>query len=239
MEGGSIGGVELLNNLLIISPWVSSHPVTLVKVKKSVDVRDSVQAPREDSALLCNKSGHLLFVIFHLGISINFHWPSTHHLFGSPATGVVSSFLGASTDSELVASSDEAACSFWPDPEADLALDPEAWEDSDPEAWADSDPEAWAYSDPEAWLDKEPEAWADSESDVEPAGDPISMFSSLDWETVTTSVTTCRDVFQVARGAVGDVLVAGGTYAGSFYVSVSSSINLKLGATDFDLPCFV
>ncbi|KAG5609659.1 hypothetical protein H5410_020940 [Solanum commersonii] len=36
-----------------------------------MDVGDSVRAPREDSALLCNKSSHLLFVIFHLGIPID------------------------------------------------------------------------------------------------------------------------------------------------------------------------
>ncbi|KAG5595449.1 hypothetical protein H5410_036681 [Solanum commersonii] len=49
--------------------------------------------------------------------------PSTHSLFASPATRVGSSFLGAGTNSELDASSDEAACSFWPNTEADLALD--------------------------------------------------------------------------------------------------------------------
>ncbi|KAG5632095.1 hypothetical protein H5410_003812 [Solanum commersonii] len=53
-------------------------------------------------------------------------WPSKHHLFDSPATGVRFSFLGMGTDSELVAPSNEAACSFWLDPMADLALDPEA-----------------------------------------------------------------------------------------------------------------
>ncbi|KAG5594482.1 hypothetical protein H5410_035714 [Solanum commersonii] len=84
-ESGDIGGVKLLYNLLTVSTWVSSHLVTLVKVKKSVDVGDSVQAPYEDSALLCNNSGHLLFVINHLGIPIDLplalntpYWP--HHM---------------------------------------------------------------------------------------------------------------------------------------------------------------
>ncbi|KAG5600405.1 hypothetical protein H5410_031775, partial [Solanum commersonii] len=36
-------------------------------------------------------------------------------------------------DSELVASSDEAAWSFSPNPVEDLALDPVAWADSDRE----------------------------------------------------------------------------------------------------------
>ncbi|KAG5605915.1 hypothetical protein H5410_027407 [Solanum commersonii] len=44
---------------------------TLVKVENSVNVGDSVQAPSEDSTLLCNNSGHLLFVINHLGIPID------------------------------------------------------------------------------------------------------------------------------------------------------------------------
>ncbi|WMV41165.1 hypothetical protein MTR67_034550 [Solanum verrucosum] len=48
-----------------------------MKVEESVNVRNSVQAP------LC-------------------HWPSTHHLFSSPATRVGSSFRGAGIDSELV-----------------------------------------------------------------------------------------------------------------------------------------
>ncbi|KAG5594534.1 hypothetical protein H5410_035766 [Solanum commersonii] len=71
-----------------------------------MDIRDSVQAPREDPALF---------------------W---------------SSFCGAGTDFELVASSDEAGCSLSLEPVADLVMDPEAWKDSKPEAWADSDPEA-------------------------------------------------------------------------------------------------
>ena len=134
------------------------------------------------------------------------------------------------TDSELVASSDEAACSFWLDPVADLALDPEAWEDSDPEAWLKSKPEAW--------VDSEPDADPIAQLEAAPVGDPISVCSSSDWETVTTSGITFRGVPLVARGAVGEVLVLGGMYAGSFSVSVSSSINLKLRATYFDLPCF-
>uniref|UniRef100_M1DBB9 Integrase core domain containing protein n=1 Tax=Solanum tuberosum TaxID=4113 RepID=M1DBB9_SOLTU len=40
----------------------------------------------------------------------------------------------------------------------------------------------------------------------------------------------------VTRGVVGEVLVLGGTYAGSVYTLLSSSISLKLGATNFDLP---
>ncbi|WMV18618.1 hypothetical protein MTR67_012003, partial [Solanum verrucosum] len=76
---------------------------------------------------------------------------STHHLFGSPATTVGFSFLGMGTDSELVSLSDEAACSFWLDPVADLALDPEAWADSNPEAWLDSNLEEWVDSEPDAY----------------------------------------------------------------------------------------
>ncbi|KAG5601070.1 hypothetical protein H5410_032440 [Solanum commersonii] len=49
--------------------------------------------------------------------------------------------------SELVASSDEAAWSFSPDPVEDLALDLVAWADSDREEWADLEPEAWSDSD--------------------------------------------------------------------------------------------
>ncbi|KAG5611705.1 hypothetical protein H5410_022986 [Solanum commersonii] len=91
---------------------VSSHPITLVKVKKPVNVRDSVQAPSEESALLCNKLGHLSFVISHLGIPINLPLALNTPSVCSPATRVGSSFLVAGTDSELVASSDEAAWSF-------------------------------------------------------------------------------------------------------------------------------
>ncbi|KAG5610354.1 hypothetical protein H5410_021635 [Solanum commersonii] len=105
----------------------SSHLVTLVKAKNTVDVRDSVQAPHEDSALLCNKSGHILFVIFHLGIPINLPLA-----LNTPSVWLADHWM---------ASSDEAACSFWPDLEADLALDPEAWANSNPEAWLDSNPE--------------------------------------------------------------------------------------------------
>ncbi|KAG5606643.1 hypothetical protein H5410_028135 [Solanum commersonii] len=57
------------------------------------------------------------------------HWPSTHHLFSSSATGVGSSFRGAGTNSELGDSSNEAAWSFSPNPVADFALDPAAWAD--------------------------------------------------------------------------------------------------------------
>ncbi|KAG5580964.1 hypothetical protein H5410_051591 [Solanum commersonii] len=71
-KSGSIGSVELPHNLLDIRPWVSSYPITLVKVEKMVNVGDSVQAPCEDSALLCNNLGHLLFIINHLGIPIDF-----------------------------------------------------------------------------------------------------------------------------------------------------------------------
>ncbi|KAG5580959.1 hypothetical protein H5410_051586, partial [Solanum commersonii] len=109
---GNIGGVELPHNLLAISPWVSSHPVILVKVEKLVNVGDSM-ALCEDSALPCNNSGNLLFAINHLGIPIDL--PLAHN---TPS---------------LVASSDEAACSLWLDLVADLALDPKAWADSDPE----------------------------------------------------------------------------------------------------------
>ncbi|KAG5572100.1 hypothetical protein H5410_061866, partial [Solanum commersonii] len=49
------------------------------------------------------------------------------------ASGVGASFGGAGMDSKLVASSDEAAWSFSPDPVKDLALDPVAWSDSDRE----------------------------------------------------------------------------------------------------------
>ncbi|KAG5585437.1 hypothetical protein H5410_045871, partial [Solanum commersonii] len=61
-DGGSIRSIKFPHNLLVIRLWVSSHPITLMKVKQSVDFWDSVQAPREDSVLLCNKSGHLLFL---------------------------------------------------------------------------------------------------------------------------------------------------------------------------------
>ncbi|KAG5631531.1 hypothetical protein H5410_003248, partial [Solanum commersonii] len=47
---------------------------------------------------------------------INLPLPSTHHLFGSPSTGVGSSFRGPGTESKLVALSDEAACSLSPEP---------------------------------------------------------------------------------------------------------------------------
>ncbi|KAG5599217.1 hypothetical protein H5410_030587, partial [Solanum commersonii] len=96
-DGGSIRIEEFPHNLLVIRPWVSSHPITLVKVKQPVDFRDSLHSPREDSTLLCNNS---------------------------PMTGIGSSFHGAGTGFELVASSDEAACSLSPDPAA--------WADSNP-----------------------------------------------------------------------------------------------------------
>uniref|UniRef100_M1DCM5 Integrase core domain containing protein n=1 Tax=Solanum tuberosum TaxID=4113 RepID=M1DCM5_SOLTU len=82
---------------------------------------------------------------------------------------------------------------------------------------------------------------ADPSSDPkpEPVGDPINVSSSSDWETVTTSMTTFLGVFQVARGAVGDVLVAGGTYVGSSPPSISSLIRCRVGSKDFDLPRLV
>ncbi|KAG5585466.1 hypothetical protein H5410_045900 [Solanum commersonii] len=61
-----------------------------------MNIWNSVQAPREDSALFCNYSS---------------------------AIGVGSSFRGVGMDSELVASSDKAAWSFSLDPMDDLALD--------------------------------------------------------------------------------------------------------------------
>ncbi|WMV24611.1 hypothetical protein MTR67_017996, partial [Solanum verrucosum] len=73
------------------------------------------------------------------------HCPSTHHLFGSPATGVGLSFCGAGTDFELVAFSNEGVCSFSPEPVADLAIAPAAWAHLDTEAWLDSEPEAWVH----------------------------------------------------------------------------------------------
>ncbi|WMV29734.1 hypothetical protein MTR67_023119, partial [Solanum verrucosum] len=57
------------------------------------------------------------------------------------STGVGSSFCGTGTDSELVASSDEAACALLSEPVADLSMEPEAWANSDPEAWLDSEPD--------------------------------------------------------------------------------------------------
>ncbi|KAG5579545.1 hypothetical protein H5410_050172 [Solanum commersonii] len=53
-ESGCIGSIELPHNLLTVRPWVSSHPVTLVKVEQPVNVWNSVQAPRENSPLLCD-----------------------------------------------------------------------------------------------------------------------------------------------------------------------------------------
>ncbi|KAG5585011.1 hypothetical protein H5410_045445, partial [Solanum commersonii] len=105
-ESGCIGSIELSHNLLTVRPWVSSHPVTLVKVEQPVNVWNSVQAPRENSPLLCDYS---------------------------PATRMGISFGGAGMDSELVASSDKAAWSFSPDLVEDLALDPVAWANSDRE----------------------------------------------------------------------------------------------------------
>ncbi|KAG5596038.1 hypothetical protein H5410_037270, partial [Solanum commersonii] len=118
------GSIELPHNLLAIRPWVSSNPITLVKVEQPMNVWNSMQTPREDS-IIC-------------------HWPTTHHLLSSPTIGVGSSFRGEGMNSKLVASSDEAAWSFSPDPVDDLALDPAAWANSDREEWADSEPEAWA-----------------------------------------------------------------------------------------------
>ncbi|KAG5581283.1 hypothetical protein H5410_051910 [Solanum commersonii] len=71
VEGPSVITTRAIEELADGGLKVSSHPVIHVKFKKPVDVEDSVQAPCEDSALLCNKSGHLLFVILHLGIPIN------------------------------------------------------------------------------------------------------------------------------------------------------------------------
>ncbi|KAG5615660.1 hypothetical protein H5410_015484, partial [Solanum commersonii] len=89
-DRGSIGSIKLPHNLLAIRPWVSSHLVTLVKVEQPVNIWNSVQAPREDSAIFC-------------------------------------------MDSELVATSDEAAWSFSLYQVDDLALDPVAWADSNRE----------------------------------------------------------------------------------------------------------
>ncbi|KAG5615086.1 hypothetical protein H5410_014910 [Solanum commersonii] len=46
----------------------TGQPQTTVEVRGSWD---SAQAPHKDSALLCNKLGHLPFVISRLGIPIN------------------------------------------------------------------------------------------------------------------------------------------------------------------------
>ncbi|KAG5596526.1 hypothetical protein H5410_037758 [Solanum commersonii] len=70
-ESGCIGSIELPHNLLTVRPWVSSHPVTLVKVEQPVNVWNSVQAPRENSPLLCDQPGHFLFFIDHLSIPVN------------------------------------------------------------------------------------------------------------------------------------------------------------------------
>ena len=201
-----------------------------MKVKKTVDVRDNVQAPREDSALLCNKSGHLLLVISHLGIPINLPlalntpsvWLASHW-----SRIIIPWLWYRLRTSGLIR---RGSLVILAGPVADLALDPDAWADSDPEAWMDSEPEAW--------VDSEPDADPVAELETAPVGDPISVCSSSDWETVTTLVIAFWEVPLVARGAVGEVFVLGGTYAGSFSMSVSSSINLKLGATYFDLPCF-
>ena len=95
-----------------------------------------------------------------------------------------------------------------------------------PEVWADSEPEAWADSDPNIDF---------SELEATPVGDPISVCSSSDWETVTTLGSTFRGV---PLGAAREVLGLRGTYVGSVSASVSSSINRKLGAIDLDLPRF-
>ncbi|KAG5599260.1 hypothetical protein H5410_030630 [Solanum commersonii] len=71
LESGSIGSIELPHNLLAVRPWVSSHPVTLVKVEQPVNVWNGVQAPRENSPLFCDQSGHFLFFIDHLCVPIN------------------------------------------------------------------------------------------------------------------------------------------------------------------------
>ncbi|KAG5580633.1 hypothetical protein H5410_051260 [Solanum commersonii] len=45
-ESGSIGSIELPHNLLAIRPWVSSHPVTLVKAECTGECPERlVQAP--------------------------------------------------------------------------------------------------------------------------------------------------------------------------------------------------
>ncbi|KAG5600566.1 hypothetical protein H5410_031936, partial [Solanum commersonii] len=69
-ESGTIGSIELPHNLLTVHPWVTSHPVTLVKVEQSVNVWNSVQAPCENSLLLCDQSSHFLFFIDHFGIPV-------------------------------------------------------------------------------------------------------------------------------------------------------------------------
>ncbi|KAG5580537.1 hypothetical protein H5410_051164 [Solanum commersonii] len=70
-ESGCIGSIELPHNLLTVRPWFSSHPVTLVKTEQPVNAWNRVQAPRENSPLFCDQSGHFLFVIYHLSIPVN------------------------------------------------------------------------------------------------------------------------------------------------------------------------
>lgn len=71
---------------------------------------------------------------------------------------------------------------------------------------------------------------------TKPVPDPISVSSSSDWDTLITLLAIFRGIFRVEQGVVGDVLVVGGTYEGSFSASVSSSISLKVGVKDFELP---
>lgn len=68
---------------------------------------------------------------------------------------------------------------------------------------------------------------------TKPVPDPISVSSSSDWDTLITLLAIFRGVFWVEQGVVGDVLVVGGTYEGSFSASVSSSISLKVWGKGF------
>ncbi|KAG5576771.1 hypothetical protein H5410_056905, partial [Solanum commersonii] len=128
-ESSSIGSIELPHNLLAICPWVSSHPVTLVNVKQPVNVWNSVQAPRENSPLFCDQSGHFLFFIDHLCIPINLPLAldTPPIWFAGYRSGAIIRWCGYGLRTNSV---------------EDLALDPVAWADSNREEWADLEPEA-------------------------------------------------------------------------------------------------
>ncbi|KAG5629879.1 hypothetical protein H5410_001596 [Solanum commersonii] len=70
-ESGSIGSVKLPHNLLAISSRITSHPLALVPLEKLVDIWHSVEAPGENSMLLCNYTYHLVLGILHLGVTTN------------------------------------------------------------------------------------------------------------------------------------------------------------------------
>lgn len=56
---------------------------------------------------------------------------------------------------------------------------------------------------------------------------------------MTMLASIFRGVIRIDRGTLKDVLVVGLTYERSFFTSVSSSISLKVEATDMDFPLFV